>query len=107
MPENRHRIGRGRGHHELMVTKPRRGAVVKNDAILAQHQAIAALADRQGAEGIGVDAVEEGPGIGALDVDLAQGGYVADAHRPARRQNLPVDRLAPFGFPGLRHPLRA
>jgi hypothetical protein len=37
----------GGGHEEVVLGEPGRGAVVHHDAVLAQHQAVARLADRQ------------------------------------------------------------
>ena len=44
------RIGRGRRHQEMIGGQARRRAVVKHDAVFAQHQAIARLADIERAE---------------------------------------------------------
>ena len=64
---------------KCVVGEPRGRAVVEDEAVLAQHQAVARLADRQRREGVGVDPVEEGGRVRALDVDLAEGRDVADA----------------------------
>ena len=107
MAEDRHRIGGGGGHNIFVLPHPRRGAIVKHHAIFAQHQAVAAFAHAQTAERVGIDLIQESSGIGALNIDLAQSGHIADADRFARGQNLAVDRLAPFGFARFGHPLRA
>ena len=73
-------IGRGGGHHVMVLGEARGGAVVIDDAVLAQHEAVARLADGQRREGVAVELVEEDTGILALDVDLAERRDIADAH---------------------------
>ena len=82
---------RGR-HHVTTGRKPRGGAVVHDEAVLAQHHAVAHLADREGREGVDVDAVEEGAGVAALHVDLAERRDVAD---PDRRRAPRSPRASP------------
>ena len=53
------RVGRGRRHEVVVVGEARGGAVVEREAVLAEHQAVARLADRQRREGVGIDPVEE------------------------------------------------
>ena len=72
-------IGRGRGHQVVLVAEARRRAVVDNEAVLAQHQAVARPADGQRRERVGVEPVEQLRGVRALDVDLAQRRDIADA----------------------------
>ena len=50
-------LGRGGGHEKLCLADPRGSAVVQHDAVFAQHEAVARLADRQLGETIDVDAV--------------------------------------------------
>ena len=69
-----------------LLADARERAVVHDDAVLAQHQAVARLADRQAAQRVAIDAVEELGRVGALDVDLAQGRDVGDAGAAAHRR---------------------
>ena len=62
--------------------------VVEDHAVFLAHQAVAGLAHVQLGPGVGVDAVEELSRIRALNVDLAQGGGVEDAHRVTHGQAL-------------------
>ena len=64
MLHHRPGLGRGGGQEVVVLGEPRRGAVVIDDAVLAQHQPVARLADGERREGVDVDAVEEGAGIG-------------------------------------------
>ena len=75
-----------------IVGQARGRAVVHHEAVLAQHHAVARLADRQGGERVDVEAVEEVADVGALHVDLAEGRDVAE---PDRRRA----RRAPRGRP--------
>ena len=90
----------------MRLAEPRRGAVIHDHTILAQHQPVAGLADRQGGEGIAVDQIEEGAGIAALNVDLAEGADITDTDRGTCGQHLAVDRLTPCRFALTREPLR-
>ena len=90
-----------------MLAHPGRGAVIKHHAIFAQHQAIAALAHGQSAEGVGIDLIQESARIGALNVDLAQRGHIANTDRAPGCQNLAVHAFAPRRLARFRHPLRA
>ena len=91
-------VGRGRGHQEILLAEPPGRAVVEHQPVLAQHQPIACLADRQRREDVGVDAVEEIRGVRPLDGDLAERRDIGDAGRLARRLRLAhiglLDRLA-------------
>ena len=49
-----------RRHQEMIGRQPRRCAVVEDDAVLTQHQAVTRAADGQRREGIAVEPVEEG-----------------------------------------------
>ena len=100
-------LGRGGGQEVVVVGQPRRRAVVIDEAVLAQHQPVARLADGEAGEGVDVDAVEEGAGVGALHVDLAERRDVADADAAAHRLDLARHRFQPVRLAGLRIPLRA
>jgi hypothetical protein len=87
------RIGRGGGHEIMVVGQPRRGAVVEHEAVLAEHQPVARLAERQRRESVGIDPVEKGAGVPALDVDLAEGRNVAHADPPTDIGDFTVHRV--------------
>ena len=101
------RVGGGGGHEETVGAEPGGGAVVHDEAVLAQHHAVAGAADAEGGEGVDVEAVEEGAGVRALHVDLAERGDVAEADRGAHGCHLAADGGEPVGFARLRIPLRA
>ena len=84
-----------------MLAEARGHAVVHDHAVLAQHQAIAALADLELGPGVGVHAVEELGRVLALDVDLAERRGVDHAERVAHRLDLAVDGVV-HGFAGPR-----
>ena len=86
-------IAGGGGHQEMMFVEARGHAVVEDHAVLAAHQAVAAAADLQLGQGVGVDHVEELDRVRALDVDLAQGRGVDDADGGAHRLGLAIDRV--------------
>ena len=90
----------GRGDQIMMFAEPRGGAVVEYDAVLAQHQAIARAADRQFGERVDVQAIEEGSGIRALHVDLAERGDIAQADGLTHRTGFTQD-WTPAGLPAL------
>ena len=92
------RVGGGGGHEEAVGAEPGGGAVVHDEAVLAQHHAVAGAADGEGGEGVDVEAVEEGAGVGALHVDLAERGDVAEADRGAHRRHLAADGGEPVGL---------
>ena len=58
-------------------------AVVADEAVLAEQQAVAAAADPELGPGVGVHPLHEGDGVGADDLDLAEGRGVEDAERGA------------------------
>jgi hypothetical protein len=72
-------IGRRRGHQEILLAESPGGAVVEDQAVLAQHQAVARLADSQGRKQVGIDAVEELGCVRTLDGDLAERRDIDDA----------------------------
>ena len=100
-------LGRGGGQEIMVVGQPRRRAVVIDQSVLAQHQPVACLADREVREGVDVDAIEEDAGIGAVHVDLAERRDVAEADAAAHRPDLARHRFQPVFFARLRIPLRA
>ena len=78
-------IGCGRGHDEMLLAEPRRGAVVHGEAILAQHQPVARAADLQRREFVDIDAIEKTRRIRPLNIDLAECRHIADSDRTAHR----------------------
>ena len=96
-----------RHHDEALGREPRHRAVVHHEAVLAQQQRIARLADRKRREGVGADPVEEHGGIRALDLDLAEGRDVAHADAAARGGDFAVDGFEPVLLAGARVILRA
>ena len=100
-------IGRGGGHQIMVVAEARCRAVVEDEPVLAQHQAVACPADGQRRERVGVEPVEQPCGVRALDVDLAQRRDVADADRAAHRLHLAGAALQPVCLAGPGEPLRA
>ena len=54
MPHHLPRSGGGGGHQEMVFAQPRRGAVIHDETIFAQHQPIAHPTDGQGAEKVPV-----------------------------------------------------
>ncbi len=73
----------GGGHDEVVLADAGGHAVVEDHAVFLAHQAVAGLAHVELGPGVGVDAVEELARIRALDVDLAQGRGVEQAHAVA------------------------
>ncbi len=71
-----------------------------------QHQAVAASPDRELGPGIGVDAPQEGGGIGAADLDLAQGGGVQHADRSRASRGIPAPPPAACSRPAREVPGR-
>ena len=88
-------VGRGGGHDPAIVGQARGRAVIHDEAVLAQHDAIARLADRQGGERVDVEAVEQLADVGALQFDLAEGRNVDEPDRRAHGFHFTVDRLLP------------
>src|SRR6187402_2560036 len=91
----------------MVLGQPGGGAVVVNNAILAQHQAIAGLAYYEIGEGVDVDAVEEGPGVRAMYIDLAERRDVAETDTVPHRPHFACHRFQPVLFACYRIPLRA
>ena len=101
------RVGGGGGDDVAVLGEARGGAVVQHQPVLAQHQAVARLADGQGLPAVGVEAVEELGRVRALQVDLAERGHIAHADAGAHGAHLAVDAAEPVGLAGPRIPLRA
>jgi hypothetical protein len=72
----------------MILGEARGGAVIVDDAVLAQHEAVARLADGERREGVAVEPVEEGARVLALHIDLAESGDIAKPHTGARGQHL-------------------
>ncbi len=51
--------GSGRRHEEVVLRQPAHGAVVEDEAVLAQHQPVTGLADRQLQHGVAIEPVEK------------------------------------------------
>ena len=83
-------VGTARGgrHVEGVVVDPGHDAVVHDPAGVAGEHAVAGAADLEVGEAIGVDAIEEGAGVGACDEDLAERRDVDQAERAVHVQCL-------------------
>src|SRR5262245_65164122 len=84
------RVHSGGGYVVMVVCKARGGTVVEHEAVLAQHHAVARLADGERRESVGIDAVEEDSGVASLHVDLAEGRDIARADLVADVRHLAV-----------------
>ena len=94
---------------EMVLAEARRHAVIHHHAVILQHQAVAAFADTKLQPAVGVETVQEFGRIGALNVDLAEGGCVQKAGCSTGGEDFAIHRLA-HGFAVLRivpgtHPL--
>ena len=105
--EHENRVRRRRRHDEMVLAETGRRAIVVGDAVFAQHQPVAHLADREPRETVGVDPVQKFGGVASLDIDFSQGRDIADADRAAGAGHLPIDGLPPVGLTWLREPLGA
>lgn len=74
------RIGRRRRQDEQPLSPAGDGAVVEDDSVLSEQHAIPRLADLQRAYPIGIHPIQEDACVRALDLDLAERGYVHDTH---------------------------
>ncbi len=99
-------IGGGGGDEIMPGREMADGAVVEQEAVLAQHQAVARLAGLQGREAVAIEAVEQRGGIRPLEIDLAQSRDIADADRLANGHDLAGGGGAPV-LARLREPGRA
>ena len=95
MLHDRSGVGGGRRHQKLCLAKAPGRAVVEGNAILAQHQSIASLADRQGRKHVGVDPVKEFRCIR----DLGYRSCQAWKHRQCRHS---AELPAPRGYRPVR-----
>ena len=68
------------GHKIIVFTKPPACTIIKNHTVIAKHQAVACLSDRQGGKIVGIDAVQKNPCVRSLHGDLAKRGYIAYPH---------------------------
>ena len=86
----------GRRRHQVVRGSEARGrAVVVDDAVLAQHHAVAAAADGERVPAVDVDAIQQFGDVAPLQLDLAERGDVDHAHVRAH-----VLRLAVRGVVG-------
>jgi hypothetical protein len=85
----------GRGHEVMGVGQAAGGAVIADEAVLAQHQTIARLADRQLGEGVGIQPVDELGGVGPLDIDLAERRHVTKPYMGASVEHFARHRRQP------------
>ena len=83
----------GRRDHEVLAAEARDGAVVDDDAVLVEHQAVADPAVLELRHVVDVEAVEELRGVRAGDLDLAERGGVEDADARAHGRGLALHGL--------------
>ena len=98
--EGRHhldRVGSGGGHYVVMLGEPRGGAVIEHETVFAQHDAVTYAPDGEVFPAVDVDAFEEFGGIAALEIDLAERGYVDQADSLAHGKRFAVHRVE-IGF---------
>ena len=69
-------LRRSSGHEEFSVPDTAGGAVIHHDTVLAQHEPVACLADRQLGKTVDVHAIQKLCCVRPLYVDLAQRGHV-------------------------------
>ena len=86
-------VGGRRRHEEVLGCEPGSRAVVEQDAVVAQHDAVAATADRERRECIRVDEIEEARGIRAANIDLAERRHVGDADGATHGARFLQDRI--------------
>src|SRR5262249_49912757 len=99
--------GGRRGHEEAIFSEACGRAVIEHEAIFSQHHAITRASNRQGRKGVDVQPIEKGSGIRAVNLDLAEGGYVAESNAGTDGANLAVHRLSPISLAGAREVLSA
>src|SRR5262249_22780092 len=90
-----------------VVRKARHRPVIQGEPVLPQHEAVAGARHRQRRERVDVKPIEEGAGICAVEIDLAQSRDIAEAYALAHRADFAVDRFEPMVFAGSRKILRA
>ena len=93
MGEHARRAAGRRRHMEAVGRDARDDAVVHEETGLAQHEAIAAAADLELLEGVGVHALEKRRRVGADDLDLAERRGVEQADAGAGRAAFARDRF--------------
>ena len=94
------RLRRGGRHEKLGFADARGGAVVHDDAVFAQHKAVARLAHGQLGETVHINAVQKLGGVGPLHVNLAQRGRVGHAYAVAHKFHLGLVSLPQRGAVG-------
>ena len=78
--------------HEVVVfTKPHRHTIVKDHAVLVEHESVAALANLKLGPGVAVHPVQQDRCIRPLNIDFPQSGCVQRAHCIAHRQHFACD----------------
>ena len=92
----------GGGDVEAVGGEPADDAVVADEAVLAEQEAVAAAADPELRPGVGVHPLHEGDGVGADDLDLAERRGVEDAERGAGRRGTRGRRRRACPRPALR-----
>ena len=93
-----HRVRRRRGDEVVVLAKSRDGAVIHEDAVLAQHAAVTSLTDRKRLHAVHVDFIQERAGIGALNIDFSERGDIANADSTSDRIDFARDRLQRIVF---------
>ena len=93
MREHAGRAAGGRRHVEAIGLQARDHAVVHEETGLAQHEAVAAAANLELLEGVGVHAFEKRRRIGTDDFDLAERGGVEQPDAGAGRAAFARDRV--------------
>ena len=89
-------LGRATGggeDDEPLRLEPHHRAVVDHHAVHPAHHAVADHAGLQRADQVGVEQVQEHPGVGTLHVDRAEGRTVQDPHPGTDSGGLPPDRV--------------
>ena len=94
MGEHPRRAAGRRRHMEAVGRDAGDNSVVHHEARLGQHQAVAAAADLEFLESVGVHALEKARRVGTDDLDLAERGAVEQADGGACGAALARDRLA-------------
>ena len=96
-------VGAARGgvQEGVIVGEPHRDAVIGKEAQLVHHQPVAAVADFQRREHVGVHAVEEFRRVRPLDLDLAERRGFEQADLVSYTEDFAVDRgVLVFAGPG-------
>ena len=80
-----------------MLRQARHHTVVEDDAVVAEHQAVAHMTGLQAGHVRNVEAVDEACGVGPRNFDLAERRAVEKPDRVADRRHLDRHRLLPIG----------